>query len=181
MEGCELAMKENTIGTDRLLIFAVLGMLALSGGCNKPSFKPEFSTPENALQSLEDAYRTKNPKNVLICKDFALEAKFFLGRSRSVSEDVLIQHTDMLKARFEKQLAQGFPEWNGVTARILSKEELPGDMVVITEELDLPDGKKMTQRIFVGKSERGWKVLMPYSDKRKDAWLESQKALSESG
>jgi hypothetical protein len=150
------------------LMLTILVMLGTFMGCEQTapvSFSPDFSSPEQALQSLEDAYRTKNLDNVLMCKDFKLEARFLMKQQgpRDVSDEMVARYAKTPEKQFARRLADGFPEWSGVKARIIRKKELSEEMVVLTEELALPNEEEMTQEILVGKSTDGWKVLVPYN------------------
>ncbi|MCW8129980.1 MAG: hypothetical protein KIS92_06460 [Planctomycetota bacterium] len=135
-----------------------------------------FDTPEAALRSIEDAYRRKNVRAILACRDFHLEAKFVVRKLSETHPDyakMLEMNAGLCKTHFLSLLEEeGIPEWNGVGVKVTGKESLPDGMFVMSEELTLPDGSKLPQQSFVGKSKDGtYKVLMPYTDKMRAAWM----------
>ncbi|OVE80664.1 hypothetical protein BVY04_05320 [bacterium M21] len=168
--------------TTRSLIAALgaLAVLAISG-CGYP--KPDYSTPEKAMESIENAYRQKDIKKILWCKGFQLEAKFIvpddpskLGSGKKVTKEQLAMMKDstieLCKTKFMSDLESGIPEWNGVKSKITNVRELTDDMVVVSEDIMPPDHNTIKSELFVGKDIFGhWKVLMPYSKKMEDNWM----------
>jgi hypothetical protein len=132
---------------------------------------PNFSTPELALRSLEAAYRTRDIDAVMRCKDFQLESMFVLPGANDIAEDVRSAMVTVLEARFRDDMRDNSPEWNGIVSNIVGREDLPGDMVILSEQLRLPDGETVEMQHFVGKRENSWKVAVPYSDEMREAWL----------
>jgi hypothetical protein len=133
---------------------------------------PDFSTPEGALEALEAAYRTKDVELVAGCKDFVLESMFVLPAGPNIPQEVRDATITVLEAQFRDDMAGSPPEWNGIKASITGREELPGGMVILTEHLEFPSGDTNEMQVFVGKRDESWKVVAPYSDEMREAWLD---------
>jgi hypothetical protein len=144
------------------LVFSIA--VALIAGCGGQDIVHDFSTPQGAILCLEDAYRAKDIDAAVRCKDFPLEARLMLekiGASKEVMGDEIIQRTaEVLELGFRKEKEQtGFPDMSGVTCRFPTTETMSEGIVAVTEECTYADGQTSRQRVLVGKTENGWRVL----------------------
>ena len=126
----------------------------------------DFSTPEGAILCLEDAYRAKDIEAAVRCKDFQLEAQAMsekIGASKEVMDDeVTKQLAEVLELGYRSELKQkGFPDFNGVTCTFPNTEQKSEGLVVVTEECTYADGQTSRQKLLVGKTANGWRVLNP--------------------
>jgi hypothetical protein len=143
---------------------------------NEAPAGPDFSTPEGALRMLEDAYRSADVEQIIACKDFVIESMFLLPGGSDISEVVRDATVTVLEARFREDLLENPPDWEGISASITGREDLPGDMVILTERLEFPSGENAELQIFVGKRDESWKVVVPYSDEMRESWIQHQTA-----
>ena len=129
----------------------------------------DFSTPEGAILCLEDAYRAKDIEAAVKCKDFRTEARHMLMSlsmpKDQIDEELIGKTAEVLELGFRKELEQeGFPDFNGVASTFAGTEPAGDNLVTVTEECSHPGGQKSTNRLLVGKTDSGWRVLNPVSD-----------------
>ena len=125
----------------------------------------DFSTPERALAALENAYRARDLDAAVAAKDFNLEAKLLLqilNKELADNDEILRSTAKTLELAFRKELqTQGFPAFDSLTCHVAKTTPAGTDLVKLTEVCTAPDGRNSSQNILVGKSARGWKVLIP--------------------
>jgi hypothetical protein len=146
-------------------VVVVVGFVLLTG-CGQKAIVHDFSTPEGAILCLEDAYRAKDIEAAVRCKDFKMEARAMLEKSNMPKEqidDELIGKTaEILELGFRKEREQaGFPDMSGITCTFPKTEPMSDGIVAVTEECSYADGQSSRQRLLVGKTESGWRVLNP--------------------
>jgi uncharacterized protein YegJ (DUF2314 family) len=127
-------------------------------------FPHDFSTPEGAILSLEDAYDAGDLERAAACKDFDEEAKQMLsslksGSQLSQSDEVVKEMAEVLRLAFIKSVAENLPSFEGVTRAFPKREIVRDDLVIVTEVCIYPDGTKSSQRLYVFKKDDAWKVL----------------------
>src|SRR5215218_6266878 len=79
----------------------------------------DFTTPEGAILSLEDAYRARDIEEAVKCKDFVTESRLMLSKLNNKQlkdDDKLVQESArMLEASYRAQFRNhGFPLMSGV-------------------------------------------------------------------
>lgn len=145
--------------------FVFVGLLLLTG-CSQRALVHDFSTPEGAILCLEDAYRAKDIEAAVRCKDFQTEARLMLEKlsmpKEEMDDEIIGKTAEVLELGFRKEKEQkGFPDMNGVTSTFPKTEPMGDGMVAVTEDCTYPDGQTSRQRLLVGKTEGGWRVLHP--------------------
>jgi len=154
----------------RLSAIALSIGLLLLAGCGQTASQSaivhDFSTPQGAILCLEDAYRAKDIEAAVRCKDFQMEARAMsekIGASKEVMDDAVIkQLADVLELGYRGELKQkGFPDFNGVTCTFPTTEQKSDGLVVVTEECSYAGGQTSRQKLLVGKTANGWRVLNP--------------------
>jgi hypothetical protein len=142
----------------------VISLLSVAG-CSRETVVHDFSTPQGAILCLEDAYRAKDLEAAVKCKDFRLEARLMLEKLGTPKEelDEMVKLTaDVLELGFRKELQEdGFPDFHGVTSHFPHTEPAGDNVVTVTEECAHASGQKSTNKLLVGKSSDGWRVLNP--------------------
>jgi hypothetical protein len=127
--------------------------------------KEDFSTPEGAILSLEDAYRRKDIEAAVRCKDFRAESRLMLLSKTKipadqVDDELVAKTAEVLELAYRKQFEQqGFPDLAGVKSTFPAKERRQDGIVLVTEVCKYPDGGSSTQRILVAETPVGWRVL----------------------
>ena len=126
----------------------------------------DFSTPEQAILSLEAAYRRRDLDACVACKDFRTEASEMLrrlGDGKMAGDDAVVAKTaEVLELAYRKELrTRGFPNMDGVTSTFEATQRLTDDRAVVTEVCTYPDGGSSRQKLLVAKTPAGWRVLNP--------------------
>jgi hypothetical protein len=153
----------------RLSVLTIFVSLVFVAGCGQTTIVHDFSTPEGAILCLEDAYRAKDLEAAVRCKDFQLEARAMsdkIGASKEVINDEIIkQLAVVLELAYRNELKQkGFPDMSGVTCTFPSTETQGEGLVIVTEECTYADGQKSRERLLVGQTANGWRVLNPVDE-----------------
>jgi hypothetical protein len=125
----------------------------------------DFSTPERALATLEDAYRAKDMNAAVAAKDFRFEAHELLLNLKNLperaDEALIMQTAEVLELAFRKQIeVNGFPDFARVRCQVISKTNLRDNLVELMEECIFPDGGKSTQTLHFAKNESGWHLVV---------------------
>lgn len=150
------------------MILIVMATLAISGcGSKAKPIAHDTTTPEGALLCIEDAYREKNLNKVLACKDFQIEGRLMIGKLKTKDEngELAAKTAEVLELGFRKEIEQrGFPDMTGVTSEFPETKTFQDGIVIVTEVCRYPDGGASKQRMLVGKSAQGWRVLYPVDE-----------------
>ena len=128
------------------------------------SFATDYSTPENAIKSLEAAYINKDLKAAIDAKDFNEEARLMLHNiNPKFSSDpvVLKQTAEVLELAFKKEMkTKGFPKFSNLKCSYSVPEELSSNLVKVTETCVFPNNETSLDYVHVFKSEKGWRVVV---------------------
>lgn len=125
-------------------------------------FTHDFSTPEGAILSLEDAYEEQDIERAIACKNFIEEARILLQKMNdSIKDDDLLHATaEVLRMSFIKNLKdEGFPLFKDIQRVFPLREKISDKLYLITEICVFPDGGRSLQKIYTFKEHDGWKVL----------------------
>ncbi len=134
-------------------------------GAVSQSISHDLTTPEGAILSLEDAYRSKDIEAAVRCKDFTVEAKLMLQKlQQDFSDDpeILSKTVEVLELGFRSELKNsGFPDFRNVVSTFSGKKPYQGrdDIVQITEHCRHDDRTTTTNTLVVAKTADGWKVV----------------------
>jgi hypothetical protein len=130
--------------------------------------KKDFSTPQGSVLCLEDAYRSRNIPNILECRDFDLEAiymlKYQLKRPNYASDKRIVKKVSAdLRTAFIKELHEiGIPNIDDVVnSKFYLVEVVDDSFLVIGEVCTYTDGGKSAQKLVVGESQKGWRMIVP--------------------
>lgn len=156
----------------------ILGALLLPLGCENTSSNQngkaptegiahDFSTPEGAILCIEDAYRAKDIEAAVKCKDFYLEGRLMLEKlnvlpKEQIDDELIKKTAEVLELGYRAELKEkGFPDLVGSTATFPKKEPYleKQNVVVVTEVTRRRDGSVFRERVLVGKTDKGWRVL----------------------
>jgi hypothetical protein len=134
-------------------------------GNQMPTIKADFESPEGAILRLEDAYRAKDIKAAIQCKDFMIEARLMFEKLKGQKSDkndadLISKTAEVLELAFRKEIEKnGFPDMKGISSTFPTRENFEKDIVIVTEVCKYPDGGNSKQRILVAKTDKGWRVL----------------------
>ncbi len=131
----------------------------------------DYSSPENALRSLEDAYRRRDIEAAVRSKDFVAEARLMLRKMgkksgpatspHSRDDDVVRRTAEVLELSFRKHTTENWPDFHGLKCSVVETESHETDVIVATERCRFPDGEYSTQRVLLSRTDAGWRVLNP--------------------
>lgn len=128
-----------------------------------PVPKADLATPEGAVLSIENAYRNKDLKAVLKCKDFKIEAQMMfvdLGMEELADRKTISETAKTLEAAFRSEIVACWPDMEGMEIRCTKQTPVSDTVVVVTEIQLLANGKAASEsHIRVAKTKGGWKVL----------------------
>ena len=137
------AIREGYKGIDLQNFDKSLGGMTMDDG--EDYFIADFTTPEGAILSIENAYDERNMDKILACKDFNIEAKLMLEKMKDMSLDAEIvkQTAEVLKLSFLKFSQEGLPSFKGIKRAFPLREKISDEHFVITEVCYYSDGKKI--------------------------------------
>ena len=122
-----------------------------------------FSTPQGAIRSLENAYVKKDIEAAVAAKDFIAEAQLMLQHADPKllkDRGIVSQTANVLELSFRKQIKdQGFPNFSGVKCSLGSPKNISATLVNIVETCVFPDGGTSVQTLHVFNGAHGWRVI----------------------
>jgi uncharacterized protein YegJ (DUF2314 family) len=124
-------------------------------------FKPDSSTPEGAIITIENFYTDENLEGVLSCKNFFMEAENLLKeREALITEDILNEIEESLRLNFIEDLkVNGFPSFRNI-GRSFTLKQKKEDLQLIEEKVIYSNGNITFNVLWIGFSDSGeWKVL----------------------
>lgn len=122
-----------------------------------------YTTPEEAIISLETAYNNKDLDAVLASKDFYEEAKLVLARTQGdydlkdlelVEETAKLMELGLIKSILEN----GFPYFKDLKIEHFGLQQVSKSIYVINEKITYPDNSISETRIFLSFKNGIWKV-----------------------
>ncbi|AZA84536.1 DUF2314 domain-containing protein [Chryseobacterium indologenes] len=124
-------------------------------------FRPDRSTPEGAIITLENFYNENNMEGILSCKDFYLEAENVMQEhNMDWDSEIHSKVVSVLRVSLLEDLEnKGFPNFETIE-RVFNLIERRKDQELIEETLYYPDGFITVNKFWVGLTkDNGWKVL----------------------
>ena len=131
----------------------------------------DFSTPEKAIVSLENAYRAGDLEAAIRCKDFKIEARLMLESisklpKDQIDDELVGKTAEVLELGYRTEIkGKGLPDMRGVRSTFPNQEPGGKNIVIVTEVCHYPDGGTSSQKVLVAKTEQGWRVLNPVNDR----------------
>jgi len=148
-----------------MTVVAFTGLLAglLAIGVSASAFAADFTTPQSAIRSLEEAYINKDIEAAVAAKDFTEEARLMLlGLKAEFAEDpeLVRQTAEVLELSFRNDIkATGFPDFSDLKCSQGEAETISPSLVKVTERCVSPDGGTSTQDLRVFNGAQGWRVI----------------------
>lgn len=124
-----------------------------------------YSTPQEAILSLEKAYSNNDLNAIIASKDFETEAKLMLEQttySYDLKDEEIIKETaKLLQLGLIKSLKEnGFPNFNNLKTEFSEALKFRENIYVLNEKITYPDGTVYSNRIFVSKNDNLWRVVL---------------------
>lgn len=136
---------------------------------NKDNFKKNFDTPQGAVLCLEDAFKSKDIRKILSCKDFKLEAIYMLkyemenmDKNSIADEEIINNLAETLELAFINEMKASIPDFDDVVKSEFPRMKVIDEKFVILEEVcTYNDGGQSKQKLIVGKNDSGWRMMSP--------------------
>jgi len=128
----------------------------------------DYSTPEGALQSLEQAYIAHDIEAAVAAKNFQYEGKEMLSNLQIPDLDagLIGEAAKVLELSFRKHLKDdGFPQFVGLKCRVVGKKDLAPDLVELSEECVHPDGSVSKEVLHAARTDSRWGIVVLPPDK----------------
>ncbi|HKP22240.1 MAG TPA: hypothetical protein VJV39_00130 [Dongiaceae bacterium] len=160
LKGC------STMPNGRLTATSLLNVLAfpLAVSLTSTAFAADFTTPQNAIRSLEAAYISKDVEAAVAAKDFNEEARLMLeSMDPQFAEDseMLKKTADVLELSFRKQMKDiGFPDFSSVECSLGEPKTVTSTLVKVPERCVFPDGGVSEEDLHVFNGPTGWRVVV---------------------
>ena len=154
--GVGYAVRLRGIRNERKRLLAELAAL--------PSVAKDFTTPEGAILSLEEAYRKHDIEAAVACRDFETEAKLWLQQSSlsdpALRTEMLPEMTKTMQKTYRESMASYWPvDWDRAQSYFPKREPYADGIVVVHEITRGPDGSLLRQRILVAQRSNEWRVV----------------------
>jgi hypothetical protein len=141
---------------------------------DKPGVVADFTTPEGAILSLEDAFRRRDLEGAVAARDFTTEAALEIASDNTPqppSDAAIAERATALEAKFRALMTASWPDFSGVESHFLDRQSyshpvghpISANIVVVTEVNRFAQGGYSEQRILVVEKANGWRVLNPLS------------------
>ncbi|UIR57833.1 DUF2314 domain-containing protein [Sphingobacterium sp. SRCM116780] len=124
-------------------------------------FRPDRSSAEGAIITIENFYNNKDLNGILSCKDFRKEAENILIENNiEINEETRSKIEAVLKISFVEDLElNGFPNFDEID-RVFTLKDQKKDQHLIEEKVIYRDGSITINNLWVGfLKDDGWKVL----------------------
>jgi hypothetical protein len=120
-----------------------------------------FSSPEEALVALEQAYRDGDVDAAVRAKNFAFEGAAMIQKlGQLVDADLARQAAHVLELSYRKHARDdGLPDFSGLTTSILSQAEVEPDLVLITERIEWADGRVAEEGVHAARTDGRWGIV----------------------
>jgi hypothetical protein len=123
-----------------------------------------YTTPEEAIASLERAYTNNDLEGVFNSKDFIEEAKLILEQAKydyDLSDEELLEATaELLQLGLTQSIQEnGFPDFSNLRVEHSGLQEFREGIYVINEKITYPDDTIWETRIFLSCKNDVWKVV----------------------
>ncbi len=119
-----------------------------------------FDSPEKAIETLLAAYQALDIDAMVAAKDFAIDSRLFWEElGLPVTEKQKKESEGAFEANFRKEMQERIPDYRGMDYRFSACDQLQENLVVLTLEFHLPDGRKGKKKLPVFKTGSGWKAV----------------------
>jgi len=129
-----------------------------------PVIRKDFTTPEGAILCLEDAFQRRDIEAAVAAKDFKIEARLLLQRTKFrdfITDEAIAGISEVLELSFRQHTTASWPDFTGLESFFPQREPFGDGIVAVTEVCRFPDGLFSRQDILVAESPGGWRVLLP--------------------
>ncbi len=135
-----------------------LGMIIDEG---EDYFPLDFTTPEGAILSIEEAYNNNDLAKAISCKNFRKEAELMLGNMANIpiDDEIIAKTAEVIELSFVQHMQEnGMPDFSGVKSAF-KREFISEDHCLVTEYCTFPDGRRTLDKVNTYRENGEWKVL----------------------
>lgn len=124
-----------------------------------------YFTPEEAIRSLEKAYKNKDISAILNSRDFKTEAYLLLEQSKydyHLDDTTLLEETaELLEIGLINSITEnGFPDFSNLKSDFFDLSLYKNNIYILFERITYPDNSSLLNKIYVTKYVDSWKVAM---------------------
>ena len=123
--------------------------------------KYRYSTPEEAIISLENAYSNQDLDKVIESKDFETEAKLILQSSgMDLTKEIIRETAELLRLSLIDHIhSNGYPNFNDAERVFSNLNEVDQNLYFLEETLIYSNGEKYINKILLTKNNDQWKIV----------------------
>jgi len=124
--------------------------------------KYNYTTPEEAVISLEIAYTNRNLEAILASKDFETEARLILeSKSYEITDEIILEVAKLLELSLIKSLQDNdYPNFAAARREFSELNKLKDNIFFLEERIFYPDSTCHINKIFLSNNDNLWKVAM---------------------
>jgi hypothetical protein len=122
----------------------------------------DFSTPEAAIKSLEEAYSSKDIDKIMEARDFKSEAKLMLLKMNpelANDQEILKGMEEVLFLGNKQEIEAEVPDFSNLKCSLEDKKDLGNGVIQFNEICVFPDKGTSEQLVHAYKGERGWRFI----------------------
>ncbi len=122
----------------------------------------DYTTPKDAVLSLEKAYSKCDLNGIMAAKDFSYEAELVLLQAgKKINQELINETAELLKLSLIKHIQDnGFPSFENSTKEFTEVEKIRKDLFQLEESILYENGEKYVNKIYLSLKEGFWKVVM---------------------
>ncbi len=129
---------------------------------NQSDCAVDFKTPQGAILSLDEAYKSKDISKILNCKNFDIEALYLIKYEMrdELTTQAINEISKQLRNNFISEMKEQIPDISEIKKKEFVRfKKIDNDIVIINEIDYYTDGTNSSEYVLVGKGKNGWKVL----------------------
>jgi len=122
---------------------------------------PPYSTTQEAVNGLIEAFRTLDIEQIVANKDFDVDSRlFWQNLGLPISDEQLSKSRKAFENNFRNEMKERIPDYRSVTVRFVSEEKLKENFAIVLLEASRPGQRTSQLRIPVFRTDNGWKVVL---------------------
>ena len=129
---------------------------------HKSQMFSDFTSPEGALATLQDAYRSRDIEAAVAARCFRIEA-FELLKSiapDATDDEAVSLCAEVLELGFRKERReQGFPEIESLKMTVVRSTNVRDGLVEMWEEVQWPGGVIVMEIMHAALTSDGWRII----------------------
>jgi len=123
---------------------------------------PKFASPEQAVETLIQAYQSMDVEAIVAAKDFTSDSRLFWeGLGLPISDKQRTESVVAFEKNFRDQIStNGIPDYRDVKYTFKQRQQLHDNFVVLTLDCLWPDGSTVEMKLPALKVGSEWKAVL---------------------